>query len=104
MTIDAIGAGNVATVTATGAPSSAALQAQLDRCEKQLSDQVNCSSANTTAGKAKIRELSDRISVLKQHMEQAATPRKTTSPAIQPVSATPASGPHDPGWLLDLYA
>ncbi|MFA5172452.1 MAG: hypothetical protein WC426_12895 [Sulfuriferula sp.] len=50
---------------------------QLARLQHQLSDCVNCGTANTTAGKAKIQAISDQISAIKQRQQQA--PQNTIS-------------------------
>lgn len=52
-------------------PSVASLQAQLDRCQKQLSDNVNCASANTREGKETIQALSNKISEIKARIQEA---------------------------------
>ena len=52
-------------------PSIAGLQAQLDRCQQQLSDSINCDSAKTQEGKQNIQELSGRISEIKARIQEA---------------------------------
>jgi len=52
-----------------GGGSSAALQAQLDRCTRQLGDWVNCSSGKTPAGKQIIQALQDKISTIKAEIQ-----------------------------------
>ena len=63
---------NVAAGT-TGYMSRAALQAEVARYQKQLSDCVNCPSSKTLEGKTQIQELSSKISVDQQHIEQIET-------------------------------
>jgi FlxA-like protein len=77
---------------------SGALQAQLDRCEKQLADQVNCSSAKTLEGKANIQKLSGQISALKQQIEDAKNsnvtanrPTRQSTPAVAAINNSSAT-------------
>ena len=51
--------------------SSAILEMQLARYQAQLADWVGCPSCNTPEGKAKIRELSDKVSETKQRIDAA---------------------------------
>ena len=53
--------------------SRAALQAEVARFQKQLSDCVNCPSSQTLEGKAHIQELSSKISVDQQRIKQIET-------------------------------
>lgn len=57
---------------------STGLQAQLSRLEKELSACVNCATATTTEGKAKIEEVSTRIARVRDRIVQskAAEPDK----------------------------
>jgi len=73
----AIAAANGSAASTTGATGSsaspsaaAALQAQLDRYQKELADCVNCSSAKTEAGKQNIQDISGKISDLKARIDQ----------------------------------
>jgi len=50
--------------------SAAALQAQLDRYEQQLSDCVNCNSAKTTEGQKAIQDLSNKIGQVKTQLNE----------------------------------
>ena len=61
--------------------STANLETQLDKCKIQLADWVSCPSHTTPEGKAKISELSNKISELEQRI-------KTTYAAKPSVSAT----------------
>jgi hypothetical protein len=49
--------------------ASVALQAQLDRCTKQLGDWVNCSSGKTQEGKQIIQALQEKISTIKAQIQ-----------------------------------
>ncbi|MFZ6691272.1 hypothetical protein [Undibacterium sp. SXout20W] len=70
-------------VTTDSAASAGELQAQLAQYQRQLSDCVNCSSANTPEGKQQISEISSKISAIKQTIQasqanalkQVATPK-----------------------------
>jgi len=62
-------------------PSAAGLQAQLDRYQKQLSDCVNCSSANTLEGRKAIQDLSGQISEVKARIEQITSTKSNAQPA-----------------------
>lgn len=66
-----ISAVNSSSSPAGTGPSVASLQAQLDRCQKQLSDNVNCASANTREGKETIQTLSNKISEIKARIQEA---------------------------------
>ncbi|MGZ3236823.1 MAG: hypothetical protein ACXU8A_05540 [Burkholderiaceae bacterium] len=67
----------VAAIGSTALPSSstsvsptAGLEAQIVRYQKQLSDCVNCDSANTAQGKENIQEISNKISAAKAKIEE----------------------------------
>jgi len=74
---------SASTATKTNSAASAgALQAQLAQYQRQLSDCVNCSSANTPEGKQQIAEISGKINALKQTIEASqATPSPETTNA-----------------------
>lgn len=65
-------AGSSGTTAAATETSRTALDAQLTRLKKQLSDCENCASAKTREGKAEIRTLQDRISKIEAQMTEAA--------------------------------
>lgn len=82
-----IAPGSAATARATTSaqPSQASLRAQLQRFEQQLSDCVNCASANTPRGKADIAAIAARISQVQQRLAQAADgPAQARAPAPAP--------------------
>ena len=91
------GAAPATSVYGSGARSSVSLQAQLQRYQKQLSDCVNCASAKTWQGKADIQAISERISQIKQAIEQ------TEKPSAAP-SAPSAPSPQTIRGLIDVYA
>lgn len=79
------------------------LDAQLDRYRKQLADCVNCSSAKTPEGKAKIEELSNRIGEIKSRIEKVADAKQPAPPD----GVVPTALPNPlavVGSRLDVYA
>jgi hypothetical protein len=102
--------------------SVAGLQAQLDRYQKQLSDCVNCDSANTREGRETIQALSNKISQVKSRIEEISATKSNTPPAApNPAGATAnvdahasgttgnsavatAPGPAAAGSRLDVFA
>jgi hypothetical protein len=83
----------------SGAGSSAVLQAQLDRCTKQLGDWVNCSSGKTPEGKQIIQALQEKISTIKAQIQtrqtrieqSASQTRSTVATSSDVVSANGAT-------------
>jgi hypothetical protein len=74
--------------TGHGGGSAVALQAQLDRCTKQLGDWVDCSSGKTPEGKQIIEALQEKISSIRQQIQNS-----QTQPGANPgtVGGPPAS-------------
>ncbi|MES2072139.1 MAG: hypothetical protein V4488_17420 [Pseudomonadota bacterium] len=110
---------------ASSGVAGAALEAQLERYQKELADCVNCSSAKTSGGKAQIAELSGKISDLKTRMEKVleAKPGHSLEPSADSGATAANAGAAIPsdlnaatgharagaasltvGGLLDLYA
>jgi len=91
----ALGATSANLVSASsGGGSAVALQAQLDRCNKQLSDWVNCASGKTPEGKQVVAALQEKISSIKQQIQQqsdGANRRDASAPVSPPVSPALAS-------------
>ena len=52
-------------------PRSAAAGGELAKLESQLSDWVHCPSSKTSAGKAKIAEITDKIDAIKVSVKKA---------------------------------
>ncbi|MES2102968.1 MAG: FlxA-like family protein [Pseudomonadota bacterium] len=74
--VQAIASNPGAANTAGSAGSAnAALQAQLERYQKELSDCVNCASAKTPEGKTQIDDISSKISELKSRIEKVGDAR-----------------------------
>jgi hypothetical protein len=98
--LNAIGA--IPTTTPASGKSTASLAAQLSRCETQLSDWVNCPSGRTPAGKAKIAEITGKISDIQQRLKAQdgdGSAGATTGAASMPRSPTTSSGTR-----IDVYA
>lgn len=72
--------------------------AELAKYESQLSDWVHCPSSKTSAGKAKIAEISDRIETLKAQMKHTED-AKTSVP--QPQSADGSANAAGPRLRFD---
>jgi hypothetical protein len=71
-------------------PRPMGLDAELAKCQGQLSDWVHCVSASTPEGKAKIEEISARIGAIKEALKQA--------------DSVPKPAPSALGNLLDVSA
>lgn len=84
--ISTIGPSSLASTTA-GGTSAAGIEAQIARYQKELSDCVNCDSANTREGKEKIQTISDKISSAKARLEEI-TARKSSNQPTAPNTAT----------------
>ena len=83
-------------------PSAAALSAQLERYQKQLSDCVNCPSANTPESRTKAVLLSNRIAETKQLIEKAMTPATIAQSGQSPAGAQ--SSPAKLGNRVNVFA
>lgn len=86
-------------LSAIASGSSGALQAELQKAQRELSACVNCDSAKTSSGQTHIATLRAEVQGIQQRMEktsQAEAPQTATTPA------TPALSPL--GNFLDLYA
>ena len=74
-----------------GSGSVVALQAQLERCTRQLSDWVNCASGKTPEGKQIIAALQEKIGNIKHELlQQTRQPIQAGTPSAAPVTP-PAS-------------
>ena len=69
---------------AIAVPRPATADAQLAKCESQLSDWVHCPSGKTPAGRAKIAEISNQIATLKAQIKQADERKPAPAPAPTP--------------------
>ena len=77
------------------------LDAQIARYKKELSDCVNCESAKTAKGKAKIQAISDKLTALTAQTENAAKP-KDTNQLTTMVGTPPTNNLFRPGHLYDI--
>ncbi|NHZ66436.1 hypothetical protein [Massilia genomosp. 1] len=75
--------------------SPVALQAQLQRYQQQLSDCVNCASADTPKGKSDIEAIAARITQVQQRIAQADGANTTTNAPLASVAA---------GGRIDVFA
>ncbi|MEO6895244.1 MAG: hypothetical protein ABI218_01210 [Caldimonas sp.] len=80
------------------ASSGRALNADLARCEVQLSDWSHCVSAKTPQGKEKIAEISARVDDIKARMKAAEQPAPTRADAQAPAGVGPL------GHTVDVFA
>lgn len=110
--VSAVAGAAVRAYTPPAAPAAPAdSQAQLQRLQHQLSDNVNCASAKTSQGKATIAAIQEKISALKDQMDgkpTAAAPAATAA-ADTATSKTDSAKPAAPvgstsGNLIDTYA
>lgn len=70
----------------SGSPT-AGIEAQVIRYKKELSDCVNCASADTTAGKAAITEAATKVSIAEARIESIAAANQD-SKVDAPTTAT----------------
>jgi hypothetical protein len=70
--ISAVGSSVFSSLFGAG-QSTAGLEAQLAKYQVQLADWVSCPSCKTPEGKAKIQELSNKVSDTQQRIKAAAT-------------------------------
>ncbi len=92
------GASGAATYAGSVAPSGRALDADLARCEVQLSDWTHCVSAKTPRGKEKIAEIGARVDAIKAKMKAA------EQPAPKQVDAPAPAGVGLLGHALNVFA
>jgi len=79
--LSAIGSSTLASHAGTG-KSTAGLEAQLDQYKRKLADWVNCPSCKTAEGKARITEISDKISAIRQRLEAADASKRSSRPSV----------------------
>jgi len=68
--------------------STAGLEAQLAKYQVQLVDWVSCPSCKTPDGKAKIQELSNKVSDTQQRIKAAAISPQNLQPAVRVANST----------------
>lgn len=92
--VSAIGSSAISGASGSGTGSgAAALEAQLTRYQKQLSDCVNCDSAKTPEGKAAIADLSSKISEVKARIDQSAPAKPAADISANQPAAAPSAAP-----------
>lgn len=79
--VSAIGSPPTAGAAPLPGAATAGVEAQLVRLRKELSDCVNCESANTTAGKAAIAAAASKVSMAESRIENLGTPGQSNLPA-----------------------
>lgn len=100
---------SVASISDTGAePAPADLDAEKAKCESQLADWVHCVSASTPEGKAKIEQLSARLSAINAKVEKAAEARAEIAKSDDSARTEPAKASLNSvstlGHVLDAFA
>lgn len=83
-------------------PSPAALQARLERFQQQLSDCVNCASANTPQGKADISAIASRISQVQKSIAEIDGGKDARAAALAPSLAADSNVKR--GGRVDVFA
>jgi hypothetical protein len=73
-----IGTSNTFSYTGTVKPSTG-LEFELAKYQKELSDCVNCDSANTAEGRSKIQEIHTKISAVQARIERTAVAENKSS-------------------------
>lgn len=98
-------------VNAASAPaaSGSGLEAELAKCEGQLSDWVHCPSAKTPEGKEKIAEISARLDTLKARIDKrdhqtVSTSAPSSNEDQNPRQAVRGTALNGLGGYLDIYA
>jgi hypothetical protein len=81
---------NSASSTTGAVISNAVLESQLDKCKTQLADWVSCPSHVTAEGKAKIKEISDKISAIEQQLKATNTAKQTNQQTATTTNITVA--------------
>ena len=84
----------------SGVGRSVGLDAQLDAARRQLQDRMSRSSAKTPEGKAKIREVADRLAAIRHAADQAAAEAE----AARAREASETAWGTTLGGTLDTYA
>jgi hypothetical protein len=79
--VSAIGSSPASSAVSTTVASTAAIEAQIARDKKELSNCVNCESAKTSQGQADIQTLTNKISIAEARLAEisAANPANQAS-------------------------
>ena len=78
--VSAIGSSSASDAAFTIGTSAAGIEAQLTRYKKELSDCVNCASAETTAGKAAIEAIANKISSAEARIDKLSASKLNNPP------------------------
>jgi len=76
--VSAIGSPPTSGFAPTPGSSTAGTEAQIIRYKKELADCVNCSSANTTEGKAAIAAAASKVSIAEARIESIAASNQSS--------------------------
>jgi len=82
--------------------STAALEAQLDKCKIQLADWVSCPSHGTVEGKAKISEISNKISAIEQRLKAADNASRSNRQTANNANSTPEKNTNPVASILNM--
>jgi hypothetical protein len=101
--VSAIGSFSTSSDVSTTAASTAAIEAQIARDKKELSNCVNCESANTKQGQADIQALSSKITIAEARLGEI----KNANPGNRPAAANTTTVSDNPaisnvGRLVDV--
>ena len=100
--MSALPAVTAAAPAAARAPAPA-LGFEKAKCERQLADWVHCVSATTPYGKARIEELTSKLSDIAIQVRQAEAARRDAAP--KPEAGSGSTRPSGPlGATVDVYA
>jgi hypothetical protein len=99
--VAAIGTTSTFSYTATAKPS-AGLEFELAKYQKELSDCVNCDSANTAEGRSNIQELHNKISAIQARIERTAVAEPNHASRLNPTAVTENKSPGDPASVPKL--
>lgn len=78
--VAAIGSPQTADITYAAGTSTAGIEAQLARYQKELSDCINCASAKTPEGKAAIEAATNKIRLAEARIESIHVARQASLP------------------------
>ena len=75
------------------------VRTQLATAERQLADCVNCDTARTSSGQARIQNLTSRVQILKSRLEEVEKTARDTQRIPSPWGAGPKAGNESPAAL-----
>ncbi len=89
-----IGTSNASSYTGTVKPSTG-LEFELAKYQKELSDCVNCDSANTAERRSNIQELHNKISAVQARIERLAVADPNWESRLNPTAVAENNSPED---------